>query len=300
MVGYGMVKWVPLQMGAPALTRLLERYGDFSPMGVLWASIGASFPYERFAGFMELTAAVLLFVPRLSMLGAMVLVADSIQIFTLNMTYDVPVKLFSFHLILIGLVLLAPEMRRLFTVLALNRGVGPSTMEPLARGVARGRVLTAAQIVIGAYVIGSSYVDARQGFYTRGAGAPKSPLYGIWNVEKMQIDGVERAPLVTDWERWRRVVFQTPTAMTFQRMDDTFAGYGASVDVAAKSIAVTKPGDRTWKAHFSFTRPAPDVLVLDGAMDGHTLRLETRLFDRNRFPLVSRGFHWIQETPFNR
>ena len=42
MVGYGMVKAFPLQMPAPSLTRLLEPYGNFSPMGVLWASIGAS------------------------------------------------------------------------------------------------------------------------------------------------------------------------------------------------------------------------------------------------------------------
>src|SRR4030095_15710143 len=88
MVGYGMAKAIPLQMPAPSLTRLVEQYGDFSPMGVLWASVGASFPYERFTGAMELAAAVLLFIPRLSMLGAMVLVADSIQIFVLNMTYD--------------------------------------------------------------------------------------------------------------------------------------------------------------------------------------------------------------------
>src|SRR5215831_9255327 len=133
MVGYGMSKAIPLQMPAPPLTRLLEPFGNFSPMGVLWYSVGASFPYERFAGCMELTAAVLLFIPRLSTLGAMVLVADSIQIFTLNMTYDVPVKLFSFHLILMGLVLLAPEMRRLLNVLVLNRPAGPSSMPPLAR-----------------------------------------------------------------------------------------------------------------------------------------------------------------------
>lgn len=300
MVGYGMVKWIPLQMPAPALTRLLEPYGNFSPMGVLWYSVGASFPYERFAGAMELTAAALLFVPRLSMLGAMVLVADSVQIFTLNMTYDIPVKLFAFHLILIGLVLLAPEMRRLFSVLALNRGVGPSTMPLLARGLTARRVLTAAQIVIGAYVIGSSYVDARSSWAQFGGGAPKPPLYGIWTVEKMQVDGVERAPLVTDWERWRRVVFQTATAVSFQRMDDTFAAYGAKVDMAAKSIAVTKPADKTWKARFTFQQPAADLLVLDGEMDGHRVRMETRLFDRSRFLLVSRGFHWIQEAPFNR
>ena len=168
MAGYGMVKFVPLQMPAPTLTRLLEPYGNFSPMGVLWYSVGASFPYERFAGVMELTAAVLLFVPRLSTLGAMVLVADAVQIFTLNMTYDIPVKLFAFHLIVIGVVLLAPDMRRLFGLLVLNHPAGPSTMPPLARGVTTRRVLTAAQIVVGAYVLGSGYIDARDGYYRFG------------------------------------------------------------------------------------------------------------------------------------
>ena len=64
MLAYGMVKAVPMQMPAPFLTRLVEPFGNFSPMGVLWSSIGASAAYERFAGAAELTAAVCLFIPR--------------------------------------------------------------------------------------------------------------------------------------------------------------------------------------------------------------------------------------------
>ena len=300
MVGYGMVKAIPLQMPAPNLTRLLEPFGNFSPMGVLWYSIGASFPYERFAGAMELAAAVLLFIPRLWILGAMVLVADSVQIFALNMSYDVPVKLFSFHLIVMGLVLLAPELRRLADIFVLNRPAGPSPMPPLARRVWVRRSLVALQIAFGAYVIGSSYVEARQAWNTRGWGAPKPPLYGIWTVEKMTVNGVERAALVTDWGRWRRVVVQTSTGMTFWRMDDTFISYPAAYDMTAKSIALTKTADKAWKAQFRFEQPSPDVLVLDGEMDGQRIHMETRLFERSRFQLVSRGFNWIQEAPFNR
>src|SRR5262249_4881003 len=38
---YGFAKVIPLQMPYPFLTRLIEPYGNFSPMGVLWSSIGA-------------------------------------------------------------------------------------------------------------------------------------------------------------------------------------------------------------------------------------------------------------------
>ena len=54
----------------------------------------------------------------------------------------------------------------------------------------------------------------------------------------------------------------------------------------AKTIALTKPSDKNWTGTFTFTQPAPEHLVLDGQMDGHKLRMETRLVDRNSFLLV--------------
>ena len=92
-------------------------------------------------------------------------------------------------------------------------------------------MLLAVQLVFGAYIVGMDFYGARAGLEQYGGGAPKSPLYGIWNVEQMTIDGHDASPLVTDYGRWRRVIFQTPTGMTFQRMDDTFAGYGAKIDI---------------------------------------------------------------------
>ena len=64
----------------------------------------------------------------------------------------------------------------------------------------------------------------------------------------------------------------------------------------------TGSGDKTvdWKAQFTFQQPSPDVLVLDGEMNGHKVHMDTRLFDRSKFLLVSRGFNWVQERPFNR
>jgi len=267
---------------------------------VLWYSIGASRPYEMFAGTAELVAAIFLFVPALATLGALVALADCIQIFMLNMTYDVPVKLFSFHLILMSVVLLAPEASRLLNVLVFNRRAEPSTQPPLFRRRRASRIALGLQLAFGAYVLGLSFFGAWQSWKTFGGGAPRPPLYGIWNVEQMQIDGVTRSPLLTDWGRWRRLVVQNATALSFQRMDDTFTGYPAAFDMNAKTITLTKPADKNWKATFAFSQPDPERLVLDGQMDGHRVRMETRLFDRNNFLLVKTGFHFVQEAPFNR
>lgn len=40
--------------------------------------------------------------------------------------------------------------------------------------------------------------------------------------------------------------------------------------------------------------------TLDGQLDGHKIRMETRRFDHSQFLLLTRGFNWIQERPFNR
>jgi hypothetical protein len=39
---------------------------------------------------------------------------------------------------------------------------------------------------------------------------------------------------------------------------------------------------------------------LKGEMDGHQVAIALRLIDRNTFLLINRGFHWVQERPFNR
>jgi hypothetical protein len=181
LIAYGADKAIPLQMPAPSLTRLLEPYGNFSPMGVLWYSIGASRPYEMFTGSVELLCGVLLFIPRTQLLGASLALAATAQVFALNMTYDVPVKLFSFHLVMMSLTLLVPDVRRVCRALFHHRVKRPAM---------------AAQVVFGAYLVGLAlYGSIEQWHGPFGGGAPKPPLYGIWEIDRMIIAGVERPPL---------------------------------------------------------------------------------------------------------
>ena len=300
MFGYGWTKAVPLQMPFPYLPKLLEPYGNFSTMGVLWASIGASPAYEIFAGCAEMLGGILLILPRTTTLGALVCLADMTQVFMLNMTYDIPVKLLSFHLILLSLFLLAPDLQRLANIFFLNRAAGPSTQPPLFTTPRANRIALITQILIGVWLMGMNAYSSWTAWHEYGGGRPKSALYGIWDVNLLSIDGQVRSPLLTDYGRWRRVVFDFPEFVSFQRMDDSFAGYGTKIDPGSSTLVLTRFDDKNWKANLSFQRPVPDQLILDGQMDGHKVHMQLQLFDRKKFLLVSRGFHWVQEKPFNR
>ena len=105
--------------------------------------------------------------------------------------------------------------------------------------------------------------------------APNSALYGIWNVEELSVDGDTRPAVLNDYDRrWRRVVFDAPRVVVFQRTDDSLAHYGASLDAGATTLALTKGGSTTWRATFQVQRSAPDQLLLDRRPRGRGGRLE--------------------------
>ncbi len=295
MIAYGIVKVFVLQMRYPSLTRLLQPFGTFSPYGVLVNSIGSAPAYEIFTGCAMLAAGLLLIVPRTATLGALISLADMIQVFMLAMTYDVVAKLLAFHLILLSCFLLAPDVPRLVRFLLLRRATALSAQAQLFRGVRANRIALAAQIILGLWLVGV-YGHYCWGYWSIvGVGRPLPPLYGIWEVRQMLIDEQPRPPLLTDSTRWRRAIFDYPDRMAFQRLDESFAPYGASVNLQERTLALTKKDDKNWTASFTFQRPAGDQLILDGRMDNHQVHMELQLTDRNSFLLVSRGFHWIQE-----
>jgi hypothetical protein len=300
MLSYGVAKAVPLQMGyGPSLSRLVEPFGNFSPMGVLWSSMAASPAYQSFTGCTEIIGGVFLLLPQTALLGALISFGVALQIFVLNMTYDVPVKLFSFHLVLLAWFLIWPHRKQLRNFFLLSRPVTP-LVPALDRSRRKTRLLLTAQICFAIYVTASMAYGAKQGWTKFGGGAPKSPLYGIWEVEQMTADGQVRPPLLTDDQRWRRLIFDRPDRAGFQRMDDSLATFNARIDASAHTIDLTKMDDPKWKATLSYDRAASDRLLLQGEMDGHRVVMELRLVERETFLLINRGFHWVQERPFNR
>jgi hypothetical protein len=116
----------------------------------------------------------------------------------------------------------------------------------------------------------------------------------------MTLDGTPHPAVLGDPDCWRRVVFQFPESLTFQHMDDTFENYKASIVLADRKVALTKFDDALWKASFRIDQPGPGRLLLDGEMNHRKVRLQLRLVDHTQFRLLSRGFHWVQEYPFNR
>ena len=111
LINYGLFKVVKLQFPSPGIYRLLQPYGESSPMGLAWTFLGFSKGYNFFMGVAELTAALLLF-RRTMTAGAIVTLMTTTNVMAVNYFYDVPVKIISTALVMMTLFLLAKDAKK--------------------------------------------------------------------------------------------------------------------------------------------------------------------------------------------
>ena len=109
---------------------------------------------------------------------------------------------------------------------------------------------------------------------------------------------MERAPLLTDYDRYRRFIVQSASTVVFWRMDDTPQMYPAKIQADQKLIKLTS--GTTELGALNYEQPTPDQLIIQGTLGSREVRMITTRLDHTKFFLLTRGFNWVQEYPVNR
>lgn len=295
MLKYGAFKVLPEQFGTPLPSDLLEPIGEGSPMHLLWTFMGASIPYIIFTGAAEMLGGLLLAARRTTLLGALVCIGVLSNVVMLNFSYDVPVKLYSSHLLLMAVFLAAPGLKRLARLFVWNRPVPAAEQRPLFASRQGNRAALVFRTVFILYVTVAALQRSHQERlqYADVLTRQRQRLYGIWEVEELAVDGVVRPLLATDETLWRRLVFEWPGAIGIQYAHETkVRDYELRPDPGPHRYTLCCDPD--WKASISFKQVEPDVLALEGTVDGKKIRGRFRRLDDSRFPLLSHRFHWIR------
>ena len=299
MIVYGAYKVIPEQFGTPFPSELLQPIGESSPMRLLWTFMGASIPYVIFTGAAEMLGGLLLVARRTTLLGALVCIGVMSNVVMFNLSYDVPVKLYSSHLLLMAVFLAAPDLKRLASLFVWNRRVPPAEERPLFASRQANRAALVFRTVLILFVAAVSLHKSHKARLEFAEVATGHRLYGIWEIEELAVDGAVRPLLATDETLWRRLVFEWPEAIGIQYAHETaIREYELRLDPGPHTYTLCC--DPEWTAAISYKQVEPDVLALEARVDGKEIRGRFRRVDESRFPLLSRGFHWINEWPHNR
>ncbi|MGD1846079.1 MAG: hypothetical protein ACFB10_11860, partial [Salibacteraceae bacterium] len=304
LFGYGFIKAFGEQFGYPSIGRLLETYGESSPMRLLWTFMSASEAYEQFSGWGEAIAGLLLLFHRTRTLGALVAFGVMLNVFLLNMTYDVPVKLFSFQLVLISLYIAGADYQRLLGVFLQNKPVGSVKFPTLFTTRWKRYTFLGVQVLFAVYIMAEPIISGIETESQYNPDRPRPALYGIHEVELFVANGDTLPPLTTDTLRWGKAFMDLPgfnnrLLWGIKGMNNRLRYLVAKLDTTEQVLTLSSFRDTSKVYHLDYTFEEEN-LHLSGVFEEDTLVIQTKYFNPDEFILLKRGFNWINDVPYNR
>ena len=299
LIGYGFAKIIKTQFPFPFANRLFQTYGESSPMGLLWTFMGYSAAYNFFTGMCEALAGFLLFFRHTRILGALLSIAVLSNIVMLNFTYDVPVKLFSMHLLLMSFFVVAPEWQRLINFFILNRASLADSIEPIFKNSRWQSAHLVGKGIFIIYILVSNTVTGLQNQKQLAELRKSSPasFKVAYEVDRYVINQDTLPPLLNDTRRWKRLLVNSAELVTVEYMDDAKISWRFSLDTLEHSMRIMSYDSGT-VYRFQYQREG-DAYSLRGTLNNDSIKIGMRKVPYD-IPLISRGFHWINEYPFNR
>ncbi len=298
MFTYGFSKVFYLQFPELSLINLTRSFGDSSPMGLLWKFMGHSEPYSIFTGLLEVFGGCFLLFRRTKVLGAMLTFAIMLNVFVLNMSYDVPVKLFSFHLWLMSIFVLLPDWGNIANFFILNRSTRPLPIKDYFSDKKRRLLAHGFKGILVFHVLFHTLNAKWEVQKQYGKRAPSHALYGVYEVQDFVVNGDTLPPLTTDTLRWKKLIIDKKNSLII-KMDDSRVGLRHEMDSMRNSISLTPFLEDGVTYVFDFEK-TDSLLHLSGSQENNTFRIKSIRYGREDFFLIRRGFNWINEYPMQR
>lgn len=295
LLSYGFAKFYEGQFISPSLTRLEQSIGDASPMGLMWTFMGYSQSYTFFSGVCEVAAGLLLFFRRTTVIGALLSLAVMTNVMVLNFTFDVPVKLFSTHLVLISIFICSPNIVTFIQLFFTKQSVALKR-EAL---VFKNKWVRVGRYVLKAFFIfwfPFSMLTSELGYIEE---EPENPLMATYFTEEFIInkDTVSyRNPSPNSWNKL--IMNESFAKIIFKEKNAEF--YDLKVDTLERSFTFKSYEDSTAVNVFNYQFFDDNYCLVQGKMEKDSIKAIFRVKKKEDYQLVTRKFSWIQEFPYNR
>ena len=294
MISYGLAKVFKTQFPYPTYEMLARTYGESSPMGLLWTFMGMSYSYNLFTGLGEVVGGVLLFFRRTTLLGTLVIIGVMSNVVVLNFSYDVPVKIYATHLLLMAFFLMASDIKRLRQFFITNQPVNPAPIQQLQmnkKWLLTGRILS---LIMLAFMIGTNlyFLSKMPDLYA--AGRQNIALYGQYKVTDFEPE------MLTRRLKWAELSVYNASNVRLTTQDGSEQNINWNADPTNGTLDVYAFSDSMTSSLMYYTQPSDSVLKINGWFKGDSISVSLHLKSKNDYVLTGRGFHWINEYPYNR
>ncbi len=292
MLSYGLAKLFNMQFGDLSAYRLKSTYGQSSPMGLAWAFFSYSTGYKYFVGIAEVLGGLLLLFRRTLALGAVITLTVTANIVAVNYFFDVPVKILSTILLSMSVFLILKDAKRFLNFFLLNKAT-----EPVNIGYFNGKkhalTLTILKYALIIYLVAPEYIN-----YSTHKNDFK--IYGKFQVESSKQTNLSTLKSNIDSISWKSIEINYDSVKV-QLTNNKSLIFLTNIDQVNKQIILFADGNMAHQYQFTYAHTEPDVLVLSSInLPDHQKLLFKLRKSSSDYPLTNRGFHWINEYPYNK
>ncbi|MES2427721.1 MAG: DoxX family protein, partial [Bacteroidota bacterium] len=299
IIGYGFIKFFPLQSPFPSISNLNTAYGDFTDWKIFSMSLGIVPNYEAFLGGIEIVAGLLLFFRKTATIGALIVLVFTGNVFISNLAYEGGEYIYAIYLISLAVFVLSFDAVRIYNLISLERPTEPNKFKPSFIGRQQTIRLVIKTLVVFFFVILYGF-KTYSGLHNDPYQFPRTPglanAAGIYNVGEFKINNKELPYSVTDPIRWKDVVFEKWSTISVrsnrpvlidsanyeqiftkdQDRDYELAGsagrhyYSYTIDTAKHVLSLENKNShyKGEQLKLAYTRPDSTTIVLSG-LDQH-------------------------------
>ncbi len=270
LLKYGIDKLLLQQFYTPKPNILFTPVGQLSKDILFWTSMGTSKTYNWFMAVLEIIPGLLLLHSKTRKLGALIASGVLLNVFMINVGFDISVKLLSFYLLTSSIYLIQPFTMKLIRLVVYKEGVQLNSETPLLQPASMTkRILKSAVICLFVLEISLPYINQP---------AQQNELIGTFELE---------SPSLLFGQRAKRFHIHSEDFFIIENTDGHFTDMKSSITGNYIHLLNKKSG-------FQINQKG---LLIEFIMIGknNTKSITTKRIDVNKTPLMQDDFHWTVE-----
>jgi hypothetical protein len=280
LIYYGVAKFQN-QFAVPDFYTLENTLGDMSPMGLLWVFMGYSYGYTIFTGLVEILAGYLLLFRRTSIFGSLLGITAMVQVWILNMTFDIPVKIASFHYALFCLFIAWPHLRSIYLFFFTNATVAIQNPALQFKNLTWAKAKRWGK---GIFIVLFTFTNSSN----------------IYNGLKSKNIEDKSVGFVSEHKKGINIFYEKQNHGIIRWPNSNYGLHKVQLDSVNNEIIIKDWNDTTLSYKVIYEKLSDTTLNLNGEIRGDSINGVYKLKYKKDYLLNRRGFSWVTEFPYNR
>jgi hypothetical protein len=283
LINYGFNKVFKWQFFLPEPNTLFTTLGEVPKDLLFWSAIGSSRAFTMFGGILEVIAGSLLLFQRTRLAGGILAAGIMTQVVMINFSFDISVKVYSCFLLLLAMMVIAPDLKRLIDFFFLHRLVpGVVKTERFSSAKQKQLYVLAKFVVIVMLFIDSLSMYIISGNYNDDTAA--RPLFhGAYS-----ITGETQS-------RWKKVFIHRRGYFIAQSLNEEMIDYKLNYDTLSNQIILIN-NDTGAESVLHYEEQNGVLVSLRGTLDNDQFDVGLNKIDLKNLPLIRHEFHWTIDS----